>query len=106
GDMTIVQRGELDDFWSVLDATFARHGTAPTHTLAEFRRLAEELPDRVHVDVAYHAGEPVAGIGYFAVNRLVDSSFYLCQRPERRELNGLTLCVLQGLERARREGFR
>jgi hypothetical protein len=102
----VESRGPLEDFWSVMDATFERHGTAPTHTLEEFRWLAETLPERVYADVAYHDGQPVAGVGYFVINRLVNSSFYFCQHPDRRELNGLTLCVLQALERARQEGYR
>jgi hypothetical protein len=104
--VTIKPRGDLDDFWSVLDSTFDRHGVPPTHSLDEFRWLAEELPDRVYVDVAYHGGLPVAGIGYFVINHIVNSSFYLCQRPDYRALNGLTLCVLHGLERARQDGYR
>ena len=104
--VTVESNAGLDDFWSVMEATFDRHGTPPTHTQDEFRRLTEVLPDRVHVDVAYHEGEPVAGIGFFVVNRLVNSSFYFCQRPDRQKLNGLTLCVLRGLERAQRDGYR
>jgi hypothetical protein len=104
--VAVVSRGDIDDFWSVMDATFERHGTAPTHTLQEFRWLAEALPERVYADVAYHDGQPVAGIGHFAINPLMNSSFYVCQRPDRRELNGLTLCVLRSLERAQQEGYR
>jgi len=104
--VTVQTRGDLDDFWTVLEATFSRHGTQPTHTREDFARLAETLPDRVYADLAYHGGEPVAGVGYFVINSLVNSSFYFCQRPERRELNGLTLCVLRGLERAQEEGYR
>jgi hypothetical protein len=103
--VTIERHGDLDAFWSVVHATFERHGTPPTHTLAQFRWLAEALPDRVYVDVAHWKGEPVAGVGYFVINRLVESSFYLCQRPERRDLGALTLCVLRGLERARQAGY-
>lgn len=105
-NVTVETDADLDDFWSVMEATFDRHGTPPTHTRDEFERLARDLPDRVHADVAYHDGEPVAGVGYFVVNRLVNSSFYFCQRPDRRELNGLTLCVLRGLERAQCDGYR
>jgi hypothetical protein len=104
--VTVVHRADIGDFWPVLESTFERHGTRPTHTEEEFRRIARDLPDRVHVDVAYHEGEPVAGVGYFVVNHLVDSSFYFAQRPDRRELNGLTLCLLHGLERSQRDGFR
>jgi hypothetical protein len=104
--VTIKPRAALEDFWSVMDATFARHGTPPTHTLEEFRWLAEALPARVYADVGYHDGHPVAGVGYFVINRLVNSSFYLCQRPDQRDLNGLTLCILRGLEREQQDGYR
>jgi hypothetical protein len=104
--LTVAVRASLKDFWSVMEATFEAHGTQPTHTLQEFRWLADALPDRVYADVAYRNAEPVAGVGYFVINRLVNSSFYLCQRPDRRQLNGLTLCVLRGLERARQDGYR
>jgi hypothetical protein len=102
----IEPRGAIDDFWSVVDATFNRHGTRPTHSLQEFRWLSEALPNRVYADVAYCDGQPVAGVGYFVINRLVTCSFYLCQRPDRQELRGLTLCILRGLENAQRQGYR
>ena len=105
-EVTVQTRASIEDFWSVMDATFERHGTQPTHTLDEIDRLARSLPDRVYVDVAYHASRPVAGVAYFVINQRVNSSFYLCQRPEQRELNALTLCVIEGLERARAEGYR
>jgi hypothetical protein len=104
--VTIKPRAALDDFWAVMDATFERHGTRPTHTIDEFRWLAEALPDRVYADVGYYDGQPVAGVGYFVINRFVNSSFYLCQRPDHRELNGLTLCILRGLKRAQQDGYR
>jgi hypothetical protein len=104
--VTVHPRDGLAPFWEVMEATFDKHGASPTHTLEEFRWLADRLPDRVYADVAYHDGEAVAGIGYFVVNRLVLSTFYLCQRPDRRDLNGMTLCVMTGLERAWREGYR
>ncbi len=103
--VTVRHRAAIDDFWSVLESTFERHGAAPTHTHAEFRQLAETLPERVYADVAYHDGAPVAGVGYFAINSRVNSSFYFGQHSDRRELNGLTMCILEGLERSRREGF-
>jgi hypothetical protein len=104
--VSLQTRASIDDFWSVMDATFERHGSQPTHTIDELRHLAQVLPERIHVDVAYHAGRPVAGVAYFVINRRVNSSFYLCQRPDDRELGALTLCVMQGLERARSEGYR
>ncbi len=40
----VVRRGALSDLWSVMEATFARHGAQPTHTLAELEWLAHALP--------------------------------------------------------------
>jgi hypothetical protein len=104
--VVVEHRAPLSQFWPVLEATFERHGAPPTHTEDELARLAESLPSRVYVDVAYHDHTPVAGVAYFVINRYVNSSFYFCQRPDRRELNGLTLCVLRGLERAQSAGYR
>lgn len=103
--VTVRTRADVGDFWAVMDATFSRHGTDPTHTREEFAWLVETLPERVYADIAYHDGEPVAGVGYFVINDLLNSSFYLCQRPDRRDLNGLTLCVMRGLERSQEEGY-
>jgi hypothetical protein len=104
--VTVARQADIDAFWRVMDAGFSRHGAVPTHTCDEFRWLCETLPERVYFDVAYCDRDAVAGVAYFAINRLVNSSFYFCQRPDRRELNGLTACVLHGLERSRREGYR
>jgi hypothetical protein len=104
--VTVHERGDLDEFWSVMETTFSKHQADPTHTREEFGQLAENLPHRVYADLAYHNGEPVAGVGYFVINSLVNSSFYFCQRPDRQELNGLTACVLRGLEHSREEGYR
>ena len=77
----IVQHAPIDDFWRAMDATFAKHGTKPTHTQEEYTLLASRFPGRIWADVAYLDATPVAGVGYFAINRRVNSSFYLCQDP-------------------------
>lgn len=101
-----IRRGNLDDFWRLMDMTFDKHGVPPTHTREEFARLSTTLPDHVYVDVAYDpAGEPVAGIGYMAVNRRVNLSFYFCQNYERRKEQALTLLIMHALERSRADGF-
>jgi Acetyltransferase (GNAT) domain len=101
-----VHRGNLDDFWRLMDKTFDKHGARPTHTREEFARLVAALPDQVQVDIAYDpSGEAVAGIGYMAVNRRVNMSFYFCQDPERRKEQALTLLIMHALERSRAEGF-
>jgi len=101
-----VRRGNLGDFWRVLQLTFARHGTQPTHSLENLEFLIREFPDRIYVDVAYDdKDEALAGIGYFVINSRVNSSFYLCQNPARSEDQALSLLIMQALEKSQKAGF-
>jgi hypothetical protein len=101
-----IRRGNLEDFWCVLDKTFAKHGVEPTHSKAEFELLTRLLPDRVYADVAYGGdGAAIAGIGYLVVNARLIFSFYLGQDPERGSEQALTLLLLNALAKAKQAGF-
>ena len=102
----VVCNAPIADFWQVLEMTFTKHGGKPTHTLAEFQWLHERNAERVYVDVASLDRIPVAGIGYFVINQNVNSSFYLCQDPQKQQAQGLSLLIYEALERAQKEGFR
>jgi hypothetical protein len=99
-------RGSLTDFWAVLEMTYQKHGTAPTHTLQEYQWLARHFPEGVYADVAYLDGRPIAGAGCFIINRRVNSSFYLCQDPEFQNVQALSLLVSEALARSQDNGFR
>ena len=101
----VVRRAPITDFWRVMEKTFAKHGTNPTHTLAELQWLHAHLPKRIYVDVAYLEGAPVAGVGYFVINDRVNSSFYLCQDPQKQRTQALSLLIYEALEQALQEGF-
>jgi hypothetical protein len=101
-----VRQGNLGDFWHVLQLTFGRHGTQPTHDLDALKYLSSELPDRIYFDIAYdNKGEALAGIGYFVINSRVNSSFYLCQDPFRAEDQALSLLIMHALERSQEAGY-
>ena len=102
----VVHHAPIVDFWQVLEMTFAKYGSKPTHTLAEFQWLHECNSERVYVDIATLDGIPAAGIGYFVINQNVNSSFYLCQDPQKQQTQGLSLLIYEALERAQKEGFR
>ena len=102
----VVCHAPIADFWQVLEMTFEKHNSKPTHTLAEFQQLHERNPERVYVEVATLDGIPVAGVGYFVINQNVKSSFYLCQNPQKQQAQGLSLLIYEALERAQKEGFR
>jgi lipid II:glycine glycyltransferase (peptidoglycan interpeptide bridge formation enzyme) len=90
----------------VMEKTFNRLGKGPTHTLFEFEWLCAQFPERIYVDVAYLDNRPVAGIGFFAINRRVNSSFYLCLDQEFRETQAETLLIYEALIRSQEEGFK
>ncbi len=103
--VTTKLHGSVAEFWEVMKKTFAKLDKRPTHTLEEFRWLCGHLPKQVYVDVAYIEGEPVAGIGFFVINDRVNSSFYLCQDPQKQQLQALSLLIHEALKRAQRDGF-
>ena len=101
----VVCHAPIADFWQVLEMTFAKHGNKPTHTLAEFQWLHERNSERVYVDIATLDGIPIAGVGYFVINQIVNSSFYLCQDSQKQQVQGLSLLIYEALKRAQKEGF-
>jgi lipid II:glycine glycyltransferase (peptidoglycan interpeptide bridge formation enzyme) len=96
----------VGDFWEVMLATYEGRDRVATHSRREFEDLSERLAERVWADVAYACDKPVAAIACFAINRRVLCSFYICQDPEARGLQGLSLVLLEGLRRAHEGGFR
>lgn len=99
-------RAPLKNFWMVMEKTFHKLGKSPTHTFSELQWLCERFPEDVYVDMAYFEGKPVAGIGYFILNKRVNSSFYLCQDPEFQPLQAQSLLVYEALVESQKKGFR
>lgn len=96
----------LDDFWVPMEATFAKHGTAPTHDRAQLEVLLSRAAGRIRLHVAYLDETPVASVGLFTICQNVVCSFYLCQTPAGAEAQALTLLLLESMERAAAGGYR
>ena len=104
-NVDIIKKADIKDFFLPFEKTFHKHDVDPTHTHDELIWLTSTLPDDIWVDVAYLAGEPVAGICYFRVTETVLSSFYLCQDPDRQSSQALTFLVSEALSDAYNQGF-
>jgi hypothetical protein len=93
GIETVLGARELmDDFTIVLEATYQRHGVAPTHTRAELDDLVDRMPERFRIALARHEGRPVAGLFLMRMSDRVENAFYICQTTEDAQLNaGLAL---------------
>lgn len=102
----VVLAAPAKDFWVPMDATFAKHGVAPTHDRAQLDDLMTRMGRRISLNVGYLNGKPAAGAGVFAINRRVACSFYLCQTQEGAKAQALTLVVLRSMEWAARQGYR
>jgi len=104
-DIEIIENADVKDFWKVLSSTYLKHGTSPTHSIEEFSLLMDLLPERIYTNVAYMNGIPVAGVACFEINKLTNSSFYLCQNSEFQQYQALSLLVMKTLELSREKGF-
>jgi hypothetical protein len=102
----VVHNADIEEYWTVMEASYIAQGRQPTHSRENLQYLAEQLPGRIWVDVARLNGVAVAGVTYFVINRRVNSSFYLCQDPARASTQSLTLLLLEGLGRSYADGYR
>lgn len=94
----------LEPFLDTLQATFAKHGTAPTHTAQDLAWLRTHRPGEVAVHVACHDAGPIAGIAEFQVTKAVRQAFYLTQDPAHRHLQGLSWLLHERIAQAVADG--
>jgi len=103
--VTCILSGSVSDFWSVMEKTFSKHAATPAHSKKEWEWLQTNLPNDVWCDVAYIDKKPIAGIGHFKINNVVDSSFYLCSDPEFQNTQALSYLISEALIEAQKNGF-
>ncbi|MBF0527690.1 MAG: GNAT family N-acetyltransferase [Deltaproteobacteria bacterium] len=103
--VVIKHRAPLDDFWFLLSKTYEKLNLKPTHTMAELRRLSDMFPDEIYFDVAYLQDRPLAGIAFFVLNKIVNSSFYLCHDSQYQQYQALSLLVYESLKMEAEHGF-
>lgn len=96
----------IDDFWILMEKTFQKHGTNPTHTKEELLFLQKMFPNDIYFNIAYIDNIPVAGMGVFNINQLCNMSFYLCSDSDFQNTQALTLAVYESILVAKNKGFR
>lgn len=96
----------IDDFWVLMEKTFQKHGTNPTHTKEELAFLQNIFPNDIYFNIAYIDNTPVAGMGVFNINQLCSMSFYLCSDSEFQNTQALTLVVYESILAAQSKGFK
>lgn len=93
-------------FLHVLDDTYSRHGTAPTHTPDEIRDLLERLPNRVTLWLAELGDIPLAGVLLFRLNPQVCTTFYICDHGDSRQYHGMSILFARLIDGLAEQGLR
>jgi len=104
-DFNIVHNANIDHFWVLMDKTFEKHGTAPTHTKKEFKELHKLFPKDIYASIIYKGKTPLAGIGTINITKQCCISFYICQNDEYKELNAQTILINNLMDKAYEEKF-
>lgn len=94
------------DFWILMEKTFQKHGTNPTHTKEELIFLQKTFPNDIYFNIAYIDNTPVAGMGVFNINELCSMSFYLCSDSEFQHTQALSLVVYESVLSLKSKGFK
>ena len=61
----------IDDFYPILCNNKKMHGSSPTHTLEELKKLIEIMPDSFSLLITYHNNIPIGGTFNFIANKSV-----------------------------------
>jgi lipid II:glycine glycyltransferase (peptidoglycan interpeptide bridge formation enzyme) len=95
----------FNDYWSLMDKTFNKHGVKPTHSKEQLQYLVNKFPDDIIYRVAYYEETPIAGLCEFVINQFVTSSFYFCSDPEYKQMSGLSYLIYESLSEAHKKNF-
>lgn len=106
GVVTMMNSDALITFYDLLKESKATHDAEPTHTIEEMGYLRGTVPGVVKLDMAYLGDEPVAAALYFVCNPRVMLLFYQCTKLQYRGSCAGDLLLHQGIEGARKNGFR
>ncbi|HTV86708.1 MAG TPA: GNAT family N-acetyltransferase [Dyella sp.] len=83
---------DLAAFHALLTEVLRKHGTAPTHSLAELQRLQARFPGRIVLHEARIGGTLLAGVLVYDFGRTVHTQ-YIAASGQGRELNALSLLL-------------
>ncbi len=94
-------------FWPILEGVLgARHGTKPTHTLAEIQKLHELLPDGFRLLAAYQGKTMVGGIVLITIGDKALYTLYMAQEYSAQKDHPMHLLLVEAMRTAMKEGKR
>lgn len=98
---------ELEKVYKVLEEEQkSKFNKSPTHSYDEFCLLHKLFPKKIRSFSVEYEGITIAGMTCFAINKYVNSSFYLCIDEKYSYLNALRPLVMRGLEYTQTIGYK
>jgi hypothetical protein len=83
----------LPDFIRLLQDTYARLGSKPTHTDKELEDLFRRAPKRMRLFLCSADNTEIAGVLVFMLNDRIASTFYICESSAHAKLCGPSVLV-------------
>ena len=105
-NIKIKYKSNVNDFWLLMDKTFSKHATNPTHKKNEYITLMEKVKNRVYCNLAYIDNAPVAGIGVFEINNENIMSFYLCHDHKYQKTQAMSCLIYETILKAKECNFK
>jgi len=96
----------IEDAYPLIETTIKRFGKSPTHSYEELKWLSENFYNEIYFVVAYYDNTPIASVTNFAINKNVNSSFYISSNPDYLKLNALRYVISSAIQYAQDNGYR
>jgi len=96
----------LSVFYELLSENRRHLGVNPTHTLNELIKLAELIPEKLHLAFIEHNSEMIAGLLHFICNEKVVLLFYVCHNRDKQALKPAPYILAKTLKWAKDAGFK
>jgi hypothetical protein len=96
----------LDQFLPLLDDTYRRHGTAPTHSHDELRRLTTRMPERFITFLSVLDGRAISALFVMLLSSRVATTFYICNSESDVARNGNVVAMAGAIDYLAKRGCR
>ncbi|MBP9850854.1 MAG: GNAT family N-acetyltransferase [Candidatus Peribacteraceae bacterium] len=102
--ITVKLTKDFSTFWPILEGVLAgRHGTKPTHTLAEIQSLQTLLPDGFRLLAAYEDKKMVGGIVLVTIHSQALYTLYMAQEYTSQQKHPMHLLLTEAIRLAIKE---
>jgi hypothetical protein len=96
----------LDRFVPLLEDTYRRHGTAPTHSHDELHWLMTHLPTRFMIFMSMLDGRAISALFVMLLSDRIATTFYICNSESDAARNGNVVAIASAIDWLAKRGYR